>query len=624
MVYRKMLATWMCMGLLALAGIRADAALLAAPDRVPSDAMLVISVSDATSLWTALKQTSLYDAGKALFNLPAVQNDPDFQSTMKDLKAVEERLGMSLDPDNLFTKTLLGADFAMGFRQGRDEPDILFVLKCKDAKIAESFLKQIEAEGNKAPAPAPAESGSDGAAPAPTPAAKSTYQTIAGQKVLVVPAEGMWATQQDNLLILASSAEMMNKSLTTTAATSVATTAFVKQGLAAIGDTAGAQSFFLIDYMGIMKAVGENNPEMMASLKAMEAYSDVHIVGLTDVAADHLRVRLFSPNPSNDPILAELAATYPPSSMTASKLIPAASMGGFAFNNFDGPKYFELMMKTLSEVAATANPGTDGGAAAKAEFKKQVDDALVQFESLMGFKFKEDLLVALGPEGEVNIENFAFNPLMGPYPNIDITFGFQIRDKQKLDLVLGKLEEFLTAKLPAMMGAGEPGTKFTMKELVFGDVKGKALVLPQLPTYAIGWVILDNKYVVIGTTENSMKHATEGFRGTTPSFKTSPDYAKVKPYLPEKANFEMVAGVRAITEFLSNILMMVAPQAVQGDEGAVLMAALDIVKTVNTAYASAVVNGKGDKVSTMVFSLAPVAPAQPAAPAKSAEDNSTK
>jgi len=641
MIYRRLAALVVGLGIVVLGLGRVEAGPLAAPDRIPADAMIVISIGDAPAFWKSFRATSLYEATSNLMALPAVQNDPEFQAFKQDLKGAEEQLKVSLDPDSLFTNTLMGADFAMGMRKGTEAPDLLVSFRFNNAKTAETFLKQIESEvnqeeGSQKKAEASEAPGMEKKEENAKSAPKSTYQTIAGQKVLVVPNEGLWAAQKGDTLVLTSSADMMNRSLTTTAATNVLKSNVIQEGMKALGNPTGFQGFFFIDYAAILKSVAETKPEMKASLASMGEFSELRVLGVMDIGTDYVRVRAFTPTSGASPIVKEIAMKYPAGKIRATQVIPGSSMIGFSFNNFDGPQYYDMTIDSLAEMAGAMQGNmASTGSNAQDQMRMQINQQVAQFESMLGFKVKDELLASLGPEGAVVLENFMFNPLMGPYPNLDLTFSFEIKDKSKLDGVLMKLEEFLTKALPAMMGAGsDPGApppSLKMTELSLENAKGKVLVLPQLPGFALGWVILDGKYVVIGTTENALKHACQSYAGAIPSMTATPDYGKIKSYLPTTANAEMMLSVRTIADFVSNLIMMMAPQSVSGDNGTVFLAAMDIVKSVSTMYGSTVIDPKGDKISTVVLSLneaqgkgAEGSGAKPQAPETKPEEKTTK
>ncbi len=576
-----------------------QAALLAAPDHIPSDAVAVISIPDSPAMWSNFQKTPLHASLKKLFALPAIQTDPDFQSFTADLKEMEAQLGYSLSPDAFLTQTLAGMDLAVRLRSGMtQEPDLLVTLRFKDPKNAAKLLQQIETEAKK-------EAAAGDSSTTGTETTESSQavikQTIAGQEVLVIPAQGLWVLQKNDLLLLTSSADYMNKALTTSAATAFDKSAPVREGLAALGNPTDAHVLWFVDYAAFLNSMAGANPMLGAQMKPLEdMLGNANYLGVLNVAPESIQGKAYVPNPGTDPFVTEMAAKYPPTSIQIGSLVPGTSMLAVTANNFDGTAYFNKFVETIGQMA--------GAQGQQAAFNAQVEQWVAQFEAMMGFKLREDLLPALGPETAFSLENFAFS--LGA-PSLDMTLDFQIKDKEKLDLVLQKLETFLTTKLPAMLGpgmSGQPAPTLTMQDVTFENSKGRILVLPQMPSMAIGWITAGD-YIVFGTSQTALKNAATAAAGKLPSMKASPSYKRAAAYLPEKANSEFMLGIGTVAGIITNMISMFQPQAVQGDNGAVFLAAMDAFKTIETTYLKSLVKPDGSTLSSAVLLFTQSAPA---------------
>jgi hypothetical protein len=586
--------------------VRYTPAHLVAGEHIPSDSMMVLSFSDTAGLWNAAKQTSVYQGVSDIFRIPLIQSNPDFQQFLLDKKTAEQRLGFSLDPESLLTNVITGMDMALTLREQKvEEPDLVVIVKFKTPELAQKILKEIETEAEKSASKnEPAQE--TGAIDKPKPVSPVQRQTIAGQTVMVIPEDGLWACQKGNLVIFSSSERMMTRSLNSPAEGGIRKSEFIGQAMNAMGKPTSSHMFLYMDYVGILKAVTQNNPTATASLKMFEnMVTNLRLVAIANVAADHLEIRGYAPNPGNDPAFAELASLYPPSEIQARRFSPAGTLLSAFWNNFDGPRQFDPLMRMFAKAGAAEIESESSSQEMESLFEMQMKQQLGMIEAMLGFKIKDDLLAAIGPEVGLVLDNVTFNPLTGPIPVVDIALVSQIRDKAKLDLVLGKIESYLTTQLPMLMQAG--GAKpspLTMRSVTFREGMGKVLVLPQVPAYTPGWIIAGN-YVVIGSTENALKKASQAYSGEVASLTTSPEYRKASAYLPQKTNSEFILGVKNIVTFISNLAVIFGGANLEGDQGVLFLALMDTLKTLEVAYASSSSSTKGETILTSVILFGP-------------------
>lgn len=618
-----------------IGSIRICPAHLVAGEHIPPEAMMVVSFSDTASLWNAAKQTSVYQGVSDIFRLAAIQMNPDFQQFLLDKKTAEQRLGFSLDPDSLLTNVVTGMDMAITMRdQKLEEPDLVVVVKFKTPELAAKILKEIETEAQKSSTPSePAQE--TGAIDKPKPVSPVQRQTIAGHSVMVIPEDGLWACQKNDLVIFSSSERMMTRSLNSPAEGGIRKSEFIGQAMNALGKPAASHAFVYVDYIGLLKAIQQNNPTMLASMKLVEGMvSNLRFVALANLAADHLEIRGYVPNPGKDPAFAELASLYPPSEIQARRFAPAGSMLAAFWNNFDGVRQFDPLMRMFAQAGAAEMQSESASPQMESLFEMQLQQQLGLIEAMLGFKIKDDLLAALGPEVGLVLDSITFNPLTGPIPVVDLALVSQIRDKAKLDLVLGKIETYLTTQLPMLMQAGgAKSSPLTMRPVTVGEGMGKVLVLPQVPAYTPGWIIAGN-YVVIGSTENALKKAAQAYSGNSPSIPASPEYRKASAYLPQKANSDFILAVNNIVTFFSNLAVIFGGANLEGDQGILFSALMDTLKTLDVAYASSVNSPRGETVLTSVILFGPYVsttkgksaplPAAPPAPPGSAPADPAK
>lgn len=594
-----------CLTLL-IGSVRLSSAHLVAGEYIPSESLMVVSFSDTAGLWNATSQTSVYKGVTDIFRLPAIQNNPDFQQFLLDKKTAEQRLGFSLDPESLLTNVVTGVDVALMLREQKvEEPDLVVIVRFKTPELAQKILKEIETEAEKS-AEKKEPLAETGAIDKPKPLSPVQRQTLAGHQVTVIPDDGLWACLKDNMVIFASSEKMMVRSLNSPANGGIRKSEFIGQAMNALGKPTSSHVFIYMDYIGILKTIVQNEPQAAASLKLVEGMlSNLRFVALANVAADHLELRSYIPNPGSDPSLLELAALYPPSEIQARRFAPSASLFGAFWNNFDGPRQFDFLMRTFAKAGAAEMQSESSPENMESLFEMQMQQQLGMVEQMLGFKIKDDLLAALGPEMGLFLDTITFNPLTGPIPVADLALVSQIRDKAKLDMVLGKIEAYLTTQLPLLMQSG--GAKpapFTMRPVTFNEGMGKVLVLPQVPAYTPGWIIAGN-YVVIGSTENAMKKASQAYTGEATSIIASPEYRKASALLPAKTNAELCLGVKNIVTFVSNLALIFGGANLEGDQGVMFMALMDTLKTLDVAYASSVNTPKGETVLTSLVLFGP-------------------
>ena len=653
MRYRWVLSLIFATCFLTLMETRLRAEHLIAPERIPQDAILVISVSDAPGMWSALKQSPLYSPLSKLMDLSVLKKNPGFQQFLVEKEGAEKRLGFSLDPDFLCRNVIKGADLAMRMRSSKvDDLDLLINVKLKDPKYGESILKELEAEAKreqeKQSATESKESDASGSAPKTEDLAAGlqevakkavaevttvTHKEIAGVSVLVIPADGLWACQKGDLMLFASSGETMTSALKPTKG-DFEKRPEIREGLVALGNPASSHVFYSINIDKVAEGMAQNPNYSAPQLDmVLERMKNVNIVGTLDAKPDHLEAHSYVPNIGDDPFTIKMATEYPPTQIRSLRLAPVHSWIAAAFNNFDGPKYLDKMM---IEAGSMANASGGAGAqndevmrqvnAGNDEVMRQVNAGLAQFEQMMGFKLKDDFLASIGPEGVFTVENVQFNPLASPLPIVDLFFGFKIKNREKLGMVLSKLEGFLTQVLPGFLGmSGGPGNQqppnIQMKPLTIPGVEGKVLSHPNFPQYSPGWAYVGD-FIVFGSTENTLQRSAGAFIGQSESVLTSQKYRQAKNYLPPRANSEAKIGFQKIVNFVSNLAFMMGGN-MDAEEQEAFTALMGFLKIFEESYVVASTNTKGQSVMDLVVMFDEASPSSSPSSSKPSASSSS-
>ena len=635
---RRLAANLIALALLAASFIPVRAEHLVAPEMIPPDAVFVLSAPDTEGLWTAVKQTPLQPAMAAIFELPAFKNNPEFKDFLTDKTAAEKQLGFLLEPETLMSKVISGIDISIAMRKSDPtEPDLILSVKFKTAEAADKILKRIESEAAQAAAK---QDGDATPVPgAPTPAAAGLKkQTIEGKTVFVYPGSGMWLYQQKELMVFSTSEGAMKKALSPMPKEHFGQSTIVRDGLAALGNPAQPHVFVYADFINFLKAVNSATNENAAALMQLQNMAaDVKIVGVGTAYPDHVDFKLYMPKVTNEPIMSELARLYPPSEQRIAKLVPSGALLSITYNNIDGARIMDLLVKVISEQSAPKDPAASTGPGTlrdseNAAVKAQIELAQMEFEKTMGFKLKEDLLAAVGPELGIVLDSIKFDPKSGsPAPVVDLTVALKIKDKAKLDLILPKVQKYAEQEMSKMMeGADDsaapsapgatpkPKATVSMKDITVPGGSGKILALPQAPPYTPGWIVIGD-YIVLGSTENALKRAAQALAGESPSLAASPEYGKVKKFLPAKSNVEVAIGSKKIVGFVTNLAMLMGGSELEGEKGEVFMAVMDALKTIDTVWMTQSNSPNGETLSNVLLMFGRYTP-QPSASAPASSD----
>ncbi len=473
----------------ALLGSYQASAEVANPNLVPIDSAYIVSVPSASAFWAAWEANSLYGAYKEVMAKPEVEaKTANFR---KELSIVETSLGFKLDGATL-SKVFSTANIYFKPSDSPDESNVIGIFKVSDQEKLKSLLDLAEKAAAQSAA---ADEETTGAVSADdnltSPIVEADYQ---GVKIKTFKAGedgvNIVYAHAGEFFVVGSTNDEIRQAIDRVKATATSGTVTQSEEFKKIDAALTAEKGELYIY---------GNQELASSMQS----------------SDGLPASLTSPLKAMMDDLAPLTY-YGASVKIAPKEISSYSYGLLKEGSSNSlllknpgdkplkvmsyiPETTMLAMGTsLFDASGVYNLAT--GAAKTAG--SNLDDKLQGAELGMGFSVKNDLVPALGNE-----VSFALNDVKieGLLPKVDATIILGVKDKAKMQKVVGGVERLATNAMAAKSDDG--GTSATgFKEEDADGQTIKYMEMSGIPGLAPSFVLTD-EYLFIGTSKESLKNA---------------------------------------------------------------------------------------------------------------------
>ncbi len=489
---RRTSATCAAVAAFALLGTYQASAEVANPNLVPTDSAYIVSVPDAPAFWAAWESNGLYGAYKNIMALPDVESK--VANFRKELSIVETSLGFKLDGPTL-SKIFSTVNVYMKPAKDGAESNVVGVLKVADQDKLNKLLDLGEKAAAQSAASDDDTTGTTGADDADTsPVVEADYQgvKIKSFKMGDDGANLVYANAGEFFVVGNEDAGIRQAidriKATSPAAGTVAQSEEYKKIDAALASEKG--ELYLYGNQALASSM-QGTDSLPASLTGpIKAMMD-DIAPLTYYGAS---VR-FAPKEvssysygilkegSSETLLLKNPGDKP---LGVLNYVPENTMLAMGTSLFDAPSIFKLA------TGAAKQAGSD------------MDEKLKGAELGMGFSVKNDLVPALGNEVGFALNDVKFETLI---PNVDATIILGVKDKAKMQKVVGGVERLATNAIAAKSDDSDTSATGFSEEKVDGHTI-KFMEMPSMAGLTPAFVLTD-EYFIIGSSKDSIKNALQ-------------------------------------------------------------------------------------------------------------------
>mgnify|MGYP005850978085 CR=1 FL=1 len=468
-----------------LPGGLALAAPVAVPEHVPSDVRAVISVSDATTMFGAISSAPFYAPIEAIFQMPMMKDDPDYQSFQAGVATASTELGYSLSPREFMGGVLKGFDLYVTRAEAETDASAVLVARFADAEKAAStaafLVGKIASEA--------------GAEPADAMFAGQPGKTAGMAHIVAV----------NDLLLLGSSAAVVESAITSPGGSNMPAGDGFAGALAKVGADAG-QMFGYMENAELSQLQRYMPPEAAASFSGT---ADGYTMISGAFSASEMSLSSHAWGMEVPASMASLLETPPLPASTLASFAPAGSVMSVSTNIADAATLWKSTMEM-----AQSNPDM----ALPALMMQGYDTNL---GAMTGLDFEKDMLAAFGPHVVFSITQLAVAP---PMIKADLVVALKIADSEKA----AKVVELAEAKLLelAKQNAPDPAAVAVQAE-AYARTEVRLIPMANNPVFeGVAHAVTADGYWVVGLSRASVKAALEQVANPSTALASNPKVAR--------------------------------------------------------------------------------------------------
>ncbi|MFH0792413.1 MAG: DUF3352 domain-containing protein, partial [bacterium] len=444
-----------------------------------------------------------------------------------DLKLIEADLGFEISVEAAFTDWFSGTDLAMiAPAAPGQEPTFLWLTGVKNGEKVEKVLRQIEKEIAEDHAT------SDTAAAA-SPIKEEKYRDVVIKSMPSADGTAYYSLFAKRLAVSNSLLALQSVIDRVKEPGKGSTLADNPKFVAATKGLKMQKPHVLVymDYSSILDAL----PQAAMSLQLRKDMGQ-DLTFAMGFALESTRARFegFCPvDMASDSIIARNIKKFPPGKISIGSYVPSTTLLYSSANTFDGEVIYDQFREMMASMApysamGMSQPGTDPNAAFDAKIK--------ELEANLGFRVKEDLLMQIGPEVGVGLNDIRALPMSAPVVNL--TVAVQAKDADKIKQTMEKLVAYIEKEMaasmppPGSMGPGQappPAPKF--ESVDYAGTTLRYLTLPMMP-YSPGYAIKD-KTLLITLTVDGLKNALDCHAGSVATVTSAAGYVEAMKVVGE-------------------------------------------------------------------------------------------
>ncbi len=545
--------------LLVAAPLAAGAQSVAVPEHIPSNVKAMVTVTDMNGLWAAWSATPLSASIDSLFQLPALQNEPDFQEAVLEMDKAELVLGYGLRPKDLFGETIRGLDLYVVRSDDQADPDFVLVSKFSEAERVGKLVDYLKSVEERASADRTA---------AGRPAMALTTTTVGGVEVTGNEELEVQFAGKGDVFLFSNSAAAMADAISSTGPDRLQAIGPLQAGYSKVSDRTG-QVVFYLDGREALDVAARYAPRG-AEFDKITTGATVGTLNLTPQGID---LAWFSgmenPTPAEKAVL-DIAPTTMKGVLSFVDGMPLFAAGS---NQLDGP----LLMQ-LSQEAAGGDPSAMAQMQAFSE----------QIEAMTGLDFETEIVPAFGPDVILAVQDIDLSG--GMLPKFDALAVLKVRDAAKATAVVQKFEEQLTAMMTQQMRQMNPSapavtatvTQYDGASLRSIPFTGGPMPIPMSLTHTI----TADGYWVLGLSDGGVKAALGRHTGNGHSLATVAASASTSGRIPTEFNTLSVVNFRQVASTVGQLVPLFGGMMGGGADMEAINKAVEIVANMGVGYAA--------------------------------------
>lgn len=505
----------------------AGAQQLAVQGKTPANPILIVSVPDAGKLWTKYSRSPLGQVAERHRKEQAAL--PEKSVAMNELARIEQQLGMSFAPEDLFGQTITGFDFYVA--EAGDGTSLAASIAFVNGDQPNAILDQLKKDAKGA------RGVSGGYA-----ATQVQEEVSGGTRKLSLPAFNIYLAAEGNVLFFSQSPEVLESTLSN-GGRAIFTSDYFKTFMDGLPTEEGDAWFF-----GEASQLQTLSPKM-TTLPVGQSTA----AALLRMETDHIKLSTFVPTAHMEPIARRFALTAPPpGDVGVLQYFPQNPLLAYASNHFDGLIFLEGLLDIADMVPAAAGTGDTLVAAIEESGRSGGPD------------LKNDLLANIGPDFGFVVSRLGLEAA-AIQPDVELALVCNVKDPDRFATVLEALEQ--------LVGQGAAPDSFLRE--TYNDT---TIVSP--PTMPIAWTLTPESTFLIAMSVQNLKDTLDIGRGASNAFTASSQYQEAAQHLSPNQNDYFTFSVgRMLESFGSQVEAMET-------SGTMVLEALQTISdvTVTTSY----------------------------------------
>lgn len=461
-----------------------------APVSLP-DPVAFAHAPNLSKTWPSIQASPIYAAVKTAWDRKVAQGtDPKMLQFMASKAQMEQDLGFSLNPQDIFGTMITGGSFSLvPGPAGTNNPTGLIALNLGDAAKFDKVMDYVKTKSQDT---------------ASTQPAKFREETEGDLKITVFNPDTpkvSYTARRDNLWVLSNRRDIVVSVLQGAGA---AVPAEVQQSLQKIQKIRG-DVYFFADMRGINSMIQEAAAQSGQTQMNAQAFEGINAMsGAIEIQPQEVLAEYFMEvDPESQSILAKMSRTQP-GQPQGLEYMPQTAWVASTQNNLNLPEFFKLMKEQ-------ANTSPDAAA--------QVNQALAQADAALGMSVENELLPSFGSNVIIGINNVMVNPSFPMGSSADILLGIEVKNRDKVLQALQTLEKMIQDRVMAQMGMAGGGAQPTpegMPQLVVTeDYNGTQVhslmvsnMMPMIPNLSPSYVI-DGNFLLLNLSKDNLKKALD-------------------------------------------------------------------------------------------------------------------
>ncbi len=526
------------------------------PELIPPQPLIAVSMTNIPVTYQAVKSTPLYNNLANFFKDLKPEDKGGYREFLADLENLKKKIGLPLNADIFLSQQFQGVDGVLFAPKSGSEPRGYLIMYLGKQSKFPALVEAIEREVKK-----------KSVATTPT---LSVPEIVIGEvvyrniKIKVSKEKGKkfaYFLSGDKFVLGTDEATLkaLIDRMTGTGGADIRTDKRFRS--AAVGlKIISPDLFVYLDYRGLIEMAANQDPNVRKSIPTIRnLLGDLRLCLAVKVSPREVIMEKFVPADAISPtsLFSKLYQPSAPVELKSLSSVPEDALLAFAAGSFDGTALYDAIYNFIVKMAELENKDSSK------KPEEEIAKALSAAEEKIGFSIRNDLLASIGPEALFSLNSFKMQPLMPFIPTIGLQLVLQAKDEAKLQTVMTKLENALTAQINPSMGVQKsdtPQIKFSTIE--YEGATLHSLTIPQAPIFSPCYTI-HKGYFFFGLDTDTVKRALDNLKGTRLSLVKNPAYAKLRKRFPKRCNTIQFINTGSIVTLIKTVPLAMNPKLME-------------------------------------------------------------